>query len=201
LITAAFDTLQEEGFAATSARAIAERGGFNQTQIFYYFGSVNSLLVAAFEQSSMEQLAAYVEALEGVTTITGLFDAVRARIEGDLESGHMKVLAELAGGSTSDPGLKAEVARCFEPWFEFTRATLDRILAASGLDALLPPDQMALIVLALFLGIQQLVNLTDQTGAALEAFATGQRFAGLFDQMFSAAGPAVGAGPDERKGQ
>jgi hypothetical protein len=34
IITAGFETLRDRGYAETSARAIAEVGGFNQAQIF-----------------------------------------------------------------------------------------------------------------------------------------------------------------------
>ena len=70
IIDAAFVTLRDLGYADASARAIANRGGFDQAQIFYYFGSVNNLLVAALESSSLQQLAAYRESVQGVTSVT-----------------------------------------------------------------------------------------------------------------------------------
>jgi len=47
LIDAAVATLQREGFARSSARVIAERAQMNQGLIFYHFGSVTNLLLAA----------------------------------------------------------------------------------------------------------------------------------------------------------
>src|SRR5258708_12780511 len=44
---AALDTLKANGFAGSSARAIAHRGGFNQALIFYHFGSVQNALLPA----------------------------------------------------------------------------------------------------------------------------------------------------------
>src|SRR5271156_5677247 len=75
IVAAAFDTLRDRGYADTSARAIAEVGGFNSAHVFYYFGSVNELLIAAFERSSLDQLSAYREAVEGVTSLADLFSA------------------------------------------------------------------------------------------------------------------------------
>ena len=49
LIDAAIETLKSEGYAGASARAIAERAGSNQGLIFYHFGSVANLLLAALD--------------------------------------------------------------------------------------------------------------------------------------------------------
>src|SRR3954463_14280312 len=49
ILRAAFDTLEDKGFAAATSRAVAERGGFNQALVFYYFGSMDALLLAALD--------------------------------------------------------------------------------------------------------------------------------------------------------
>ena len=46
IIEAALETVRVEGFADTTARAIARHGGFNQALIFDHFGSVDELLTA-----------------------------------------------------------------------------------------------------------------------------------------------------------
>ena len=52
LVAAAIETLRAEGFAGASARAIAGRAGCNQALIFYHFGSVVTLLLAALDEVS-----------------------------------------------------------------------------------------------------------------------------------------------------
>src|SRR5947208_16019504 len=47
IVMAAVETLKQEGFAGTSARAVARTGGFNQALVFYHFGSMTELLLAA----------------------------------------------------------------------------------------------------------------------------------------------------------
>src|SRR5580704_13536004 len=63
LIEAAIAVLHESGFARASARRIAQRAGCNQALVFYHFGSVNDLLVAALEEVSARRMAAYRELL------------------------------------------------------------------------------------------------------------------------------------------
>ena len=67
LLEAAIAVLRESGFAGASARRIAQRAGCNQALVFYHFGSVNDLLVAALEEVSARRLAAYREVRDQLT--------------------------------------------------------------------------------------------------------------------------------------
>ncbi len=51
IIDAALRTVRDEGLVRTSVRQIARTGGFNQALVFYHFGSVEELLLAALERS------------------------------------------------------------------------------------------------------------------------------------------------------
>ncbi|HUD16742.1 MAG TPA: TetR/AcrR family transcriptional regulator, partial [Acidimicrobiales bacterium] len=52
LVEATVDVLRHQGFAAATARTIAERAGCNQGLVFYHFGSVVNLLLAALDEVS-----------------------------------------------------------------------------------------------------------------------------------------------------
>ena len=52
LVRGAVAALIEEGFAGASAREIARRAGCNQGLVFYHFGSVANLLLAALDEVS-----------------------------------------------------------------------------------------------------------------------------------------------------
>jgi AcrR family transcriptional regulator len=120
LVAAAFQALREEGFARTSARGIASRAGCNSALVFYYFDSVNDLLVEALAHSSRTQLAKYEEAFAGATRLDELVASVQGRLRDDMVSGHVKVLAELIGASSSDQQLRAAVLAQVAPWMELT---------------------------------------------------------------------------------
>jgi AcrR family transcriptional regulator len=162
LIDAAFETLRDEGFAQASARAIASRGSFNPALIFYYFDSVNDLLVEALARSSRVQLEKYERALDGISTLTDLVGAVHDRLRDDMASGHVKVLAELVGSSATDAELRSAVLDHVRPWITFTQRTLDRVLASSGLAGLVPGEQVAFVVVSLFLGIELVSGLLEE---------------------------------------
>ncbi|MFD8819212.1 TetR/AcrR family transcriptional regulator, partial [Streptomyces sp. NPDC059627] len=52
LVAAAADALREVGFAGASAREIARRADCQQSLVFYHFGSVAKLHLAALDQVS-----------------------------------------------------------------------------------------------------------------------------------------------------
>src|ERR1700733_11435946 len=74
LVRGAIAALKEEGFAGASARAIARRAGCNQGLVFYHFGSVANLLLAALDAVSETRRAHYQEAVDRATGIVELVD-------------------------------------------------------------------------------------------------------------------------------
>ena len=74
--------LRESGFAGASARRIAQRAGCNQALVFYHFGSVNDLLVAALEEVSARRMAAYRELLDRTGTLAELITSAQERVRG-----------------------------------------------------------------------------------------------------------------------
>lgn len=196
LVDAAFQTLREEGFARASARAIAGRVGCNSALVFYYFGSVNNLLVEALATSSRAQLDKYEEALADVTQLDVLITVVQQRFRDDQASGHVKVLAELVGAGSADDELRRAVLAHVAPWKELTEQTLERVLAANGLGGLVPVDQMAFVVVSLFLGMELLADLPDDAALVDACFGSAQRLAALLGAALPAGATdeAVGHG-------
>jgi AcrR family transcriptional regulator len=190
VVNAAFDTLRTEGFTGTSARAIARTGGFDQGLVFYYFGSVTDLLLAALAHSSTLQLAQYEAALGGVETLPELLRVVAERFDDDMASGHIKVLAELVGASAADAHLAEGVGTLVQPWLRLTEETVNGVLTASGLGGFVPGDQLAFAVVALFLGVELLVNLTGDDTKVHALFETGSGIAALLSRVLT--GPSGG---------
>ena len=181
VVDAAIETLKAEGFAGASARAIARTGGFNQALVFYYFGSVNELLVAALDATSAARMARYRDAVEGVETLPELFRVASAIYAEDLDAGHIKVLAELMAASTTFPELRSEITTRIEPWVQLTEDVIVRMLAGSPLEQALVPHDLAYAIVALYLGLEMLANLDDNRERAAALFATGERLATLLD--------------------
>lgn len=72
IIDAALLTVRNEGLVGTSARVIARTGCFNQALVFYHFGSVEELLIAALERANDRRMDRFRERLDGCESLADL---------------------------------------------------------------------------------------------------------------------------------
>jgi len=175
LVDAAIDSLREVGFAGASARAIAHRAGSTQSQVFYHFGSVVDLLLAALDEVSARRLKAYQPLVETATSPNELLQTARTVILSDLDSGDLKVLVEMVAGAQTVPGLGAQVAQRLGPWYAFAEAAVNKAGAGLPFRSVLPVGDIAHAIVAGVLGLELLASLGgDRTRAkALLDHATG----------------------------
>jgi AcrR family transcriptional regulator len=179
IISAALKTLKRDGFAGTSARVIARTGRFNPALIFYHFGSVHDLLLAALEETSRTRMNRYEELIADVRTLPELMRAAAQLYEEDLSAGHITVLAEMIAGASSIPELGPQIAEMMEPWVGMTQEALQRVLGGTPLEQLAPPAQMAFVVVALYLGMEMLTHLTKDASATQDVFKAATDFAAV----------------------
>jgi AcrR family transcriptional regulator len=182
LVDAAIETLKGEGYAGTSARAIAERAGLNQGLIFYHFGSVANLLLAALDSVSATRMEQYGAAVEQVGSPTELVDVATTIFREDLDAGHVAVLVEMIAGASSTPGLGPEVSARLGPWFAFAEQAVTTTLG-SPLDSVLPPGDVAYAIVALYLGLEMLTHLDGDRARALALFAHAKNLAALLQAL------------------
>ncbi|MGI8846676.1 MAG: TetR/AcrR family transcriptional regulator [Candidatus Dormibacteria bacterium] len=177
ILDAAIETLRQEGFAGTSARAIARRGEFNQALIFYHYGSLIDLLLATLDETSRRRLDRYRDAINAIDDLPNAVRAASDLYAEDIRSGHMTVLAELISGASSVTGLGEAIIERMQPWVHFTEATLQRLIGDSPLVDVMPIEQMAHGVVALYLGAEMLTHLDGDQARTEALFASAQRTA------------------------
>ncbi|MGH3303675.1 MAG: TetR/AcrR family transcriptional regulator [Streptosporangiaceae bacterium] len=183
LVTAAIDALREAGFAGASAREIAGRAGCSQALVFYHFGSVNSLLLAALDEVSARRMAAYRELLAGATSVTALAACARSILTEDLDAGYVRVLVEMITAAHSVPGLGEQVADRLRPWRELTEQAVRRALGRSAAARLMPPEVAARALVAGFLGLELLASIDGDESAALDVLDRAGSLARLLDVL------------------
>ena len=162
IIDAALETLRVEGIAGASARAIGRQGGFNQALIFYYFGSLNDLFLAAVDELSARRVARYRSRIDEVTTLAELARVAASLHREDTEEGHIGVLAQMLAGATTTPELRAPLRDRFRPWTELVEGAIRRVVAGTPYEAIVPVDDLAFVVTALFMGIELTMTLEDE---------------------------------------
>jgi AcrR family transcriptional regulator len=174
IVEAAFETLKDEGFTGATSRAVAARGGFNPALIFYYFGSMDALLLATVDWTSERRLEAYRAVLADASTVEQLIAATTRLYREDRDSGHIAVVSQMIAGSIARPELAPEMIVRMQPWLELCEEVLDKTLAGSPLATAIPTRELASAVVTFYLGANLLTHLdpdrarTDAVFARLE---------------------------------
>jgi AcrR family transcriptional regulator len=195
LVDAAADVLRHDGFSAATARTIAARAGCNQGLVFYHFGSVVNLLLAALDQVSAQRRERYEEALAAVERPTDLVELAGRVFSEDLDTGDAAVLVEMIAGATSTPGLGAQVKARVAPWTEFATTALEQAFGSSPFGGSVAPTEIAHAVVALYLGLELLSHLDGDRSPALVLFGRARQLATLADLVTSNATPTMQSSP------
>jgi AcrR family transcriptional regulator len=178
IVEAALETLKAEGFSGATSRAIARAGGFNQALIFYHFGTLDALLLAALDKTSEERLARYRDAVDKATSATELAEVAATVYREDRDRGHMTVVSQMIAGSVARPELAPEVLVRMEPWIELCEEALAKALAGLPVAEIVPVRELAYAVTTFYLGLNLLTHLdedqerTEAVVARLQGLAT-----------------------------
>ncbi len=187
LVEAALTTLRTRGFPGTTARAIARAGKLNQALIFYHFGSLDRLLLAALDLTSARRLDRYQSALAEVTSLTDAIAVMSRLYAEDVEVGHVAAVQEMVAGGSSVPGLRPEVVARMEPWVRFAEGVIARLLKGTLLESVLPTRDFAYTAVALYFGIETLTHLDGDRRRAQALFDTGKQLAPIADAILASA--------------
>jgi len=183
IMQAALEALRTKGFAGASARTIASLAGVNPGLIFYYFASLDELLLAALSESSEERLERHRAAAEAVQTPRELVALLRHIYEEDSASGHIRVVSEMVAGSVARPELGRQVMALWEPWVALAEDSAERVLAGSPFAALASPRELALAGVTFYLGANLVTHMGQAPETVQSLLASAERLAGMLDLL------------------
>lgn len=161
IVAAALKTLKDKGFAGASSRAIARAGSFNQALIYYHFGSVDDLLLAALDKTSAERLERYGEEVDKAQTAEQLAEIAARVYKEDRNSGHMTVVSQMIAGSVARPELAPEMLARMEPWIDLCEEALKKALAQTPAAEAVPFRDLAYALVTFYLGLNLLTHLDE----------------------------------------
>lgn len=184
IIDAALATISSEGLVGTSARAIAKTGDFNQALVFYHFGSVDELLLAALERANVRRMARFDEELRNTASLADFVTTARALHAGAYDTDASALSAIVAGWPMSSD-LGARVLATLDPWNELVEEALGRLLASHPLAQFLPIEQLAYSFGALFLGLEVMGRLDPEDARTDAAFTALFALASLADPLLN----------------
>lgn len=182
-MAAAFESLRLRGYADTSSRGIGELAGVNPALVFYYFESVDDLLVEALATSSAARLERYREAVVDTHSLAGLVERLGEHYVGDVASGHVRVVAELVGAAVSRPELARGVTALLEPWLDLAEQTIVGALEGNPLRELAPARELALAMITFYLGANLLTDLMPEQAPVSGLLERGRQLASLVDAL------------------
>jgi AcrR family transcriptional regulator len=183
MVAATIEALRDVGFSGASAREIARRAGCNQGLVFYHFGSVTNLLLAALDEVSSLRMARYRAAVDEAHNLDELVETAESVFQEDLDAGYISVLTEMIAGASSTDGLGVEVATRVAPWREFAADSVRDTLAGTPFSQLLEPEELAHAIVALYLGLEMLANLDGDRAPAMALFERARQIARLLSAL------------------
>jgi len=181
IVDAALLALAEDGFAGATSRAIARRGKFNQALVYYYFGSLDALLLAALDKTSEERLGRYRKVVDAATTLDELVAVAARAYRDDRKSHHVAVVAQMVAGSVTRPDLAPAVLERMEPWVELARDALQKAARLAGVEETVPVDELAYAVAAFYLGQNLITHLETGDARADALFSRLEGLAGILE--------------------
>jgi AcrR family transcriptional regulator len=183
IVDAALETLKAEGFSGATSRAIARKGGFNQALVFYHFGTLDGLLLAALDRTSEERFAVYERAIAGAQSIEELADVAARIYNEDRRAGHITVVSQMIAGSVSRPDLAREMVARMEPWIDLCETAIGKVLDWLHVPELVPRRELAYAFATFYLGVNLLTHL-DEGGTRTDAlFRRAQALAPVLEAM------------------
>jgi len=182
IIDATLKVIVDQGLVGISARNIAKVGDFNQALIFYHFDSINNLLLTSVQRASKARFDRYRTELESVSSLVEfakLSNKVRAK-KGEPDSAALAILA--AGWSTNSE-LPEKLKEALKPWDDAVKNIVERIIEGTSISAIMPSDQIAQMISALFLGLEMNSRLDKTDEKFVEIFESLETLAGFGDLL------------------
>ncbi|GAB3107398.1 hypothetical protein GCM10027160_04030 [Streptomyces calidiresistens] len=163
LLTAAAEVMREQGVAAATTRAIAERAGLPHGSVHYCFGTKTALLRAVVQSEVDRSVERAWRRAAGSTDLEGV---LRGVLEAQLDSvredpGHHAMLDELIALARRDPALADLPGWEHERYVSAATDLISELPTTIGLDLARPAREIATMIMVLAAGLSDLWTATE----------------------------------------
>jgi AcrR family transcriptional regulator len=171
LTAAAADVLGEQGYAATSMRAVAERAGAQLSLVHYHFGSKSGLLAAVLEELTEGLLERQGALFADDRSFADQWRTASDYLREDVRSGYVRILWELWAAGLADPELAERWRATQRGWRDLIEARLERLETERGVELPMRPRALATLIGNLFEGAETeiLAGVPEDEAPHLEA--------------------------------
>jgi TetR/AcrR family transcriptional regulator len=127
LIEAAETLLREEGYAAVTARQVTAKAGLKVQLLYYYFQTMDELILAVVERIGKSRTERFEQALASA-------DPLRSLWELSSNAAVAIVSAELTSLASHREAIRAEIVRTAAQFREYQVKAVAKLLAERGVD-------------------------------------------------------------------
>ncbi|MFV8817595.1 TetR/AcrR family transcriptional regulator [Haliea sp. E17] len=160
ILDGAESILRDEGYAALSSRNVAGKAGVKQQLIYYYFHTMDELIVALFHRAADREIQALDQAISSDRPLSGMWEAFT-------HSQDNKLVSEFTALANRNQYLKAEVIGFIEKMRLKQRQALKRLLGDQPMQVVeLPLDALVLVAAGLGLVMTRDAELGISRGHA-----------------------------------
>lgn len=140
LLDATERVLRDDGYGAATSRRIAAEAGVKQQLVYYYFRTMDELLLATFKRRTERALAKLEEDVAAELPIQTIWKNLTTMVDG-------RLAFEFVALANHHDGIRAEVARYMAVSRQMEAKAIERQFAARGLsDAPITPKAAAFIM-------------------------------------------------------
>ena len=168
MLNAAEAILREEGYGALTSRRVAERIDVKQRLVYYYFPTMDNLIIETFRQLCVRELELMSQALESERPLREVWNIC-------IHTGDAPLISEFMALAHRIDGLQDEVISFIEKSRKLQITALTKALGRPKRTDQLQPAVIAMIATSLALALTREAELGislghRQTKAAIEQF-------------------------------
>ncbi len=171
LLMAATEVLSEEGYGATSMRAVADRAGARLSLVHYHFGSKRGLLTAVMDDLTASLLERQQSMFTDDRPFAEQWRTACAYLREDVGSGYVRILWELWAAGLADDELAERWRTTQRSWRDLIIGRLERWQADRDVTLPMSPRALATLIGNLFEGAETeiLAGVPEDEAPHLEA--------------------------------
>jgi AcrR family transcriptional regulator len=182
ILDAAREMLRQEGYAATTMRAVADHAGVQLSLVHYHFGSKRQLLVAVLEHENARLLERQQKLYAGPEPLAEKWRMACGYLQEDLRSGFVRILWELWAAGLADEELAQRWREAMAGWRGLLEEVVTRWADEKGVDLPIPARAVTTLVANVFQGaeVELLAGVAEDEAPHFEAL---EAVAGLIEHL------------------
>jgi AcrR family transcriptional regulator len=157
ILDAARSRLLADGYAGLSTRKVAEAAGVPLSQLHYYFGSKQGLILALFQQENQRRLDRQRRLYAEDTPLWQRYERACDYLEDDLDSGYVRVLQEMIAAGWSNIEVRDAVRELLGGWYQLLAEVTQQAGRRHGRLGPFTAEEVAALVMSAFIGAEALI--------------------------------------------